>query len=441
MMKGKIKFYVALFALFFVLAGCGKEEITVEDYVRTNPSTKGMNGIMKSDTGYYYTTTSTSNSGEKYDAIHYFDEASGQNIYLCCKPECRHNGDEFCTATSGKYNIHGSYFYDGSLYLSVVEATGEEYLFKLLRVSADGSELTEVVTFYRINTTSVMSLVGGEQMLIHRGVAVLPYYLINKEALGSTGTIVSIMGTCLYNLATGELTELPEIESSELMGGRERFTGYGDYIYYNAKTDRTNTLSRYCLIDGTVEELELSRTYVGIYEVIDEDTIYYYYLGNRLFEYKISTKENTFHKDVFVDNCEKYIPSIDLVVSSSEDYECTDMVTDGTYLYAGDGVDFHTMQKGHFGYDTYSDGSQVEQKNYVHVYDKDLAEVARVEISTKTYLDDFVRFSLAILDDTVYMQTQSMVLACTLEDFLKGGQPPFEPLYVHQDISYLDMDQ
>lgn len=117
------------------------------------------------------------------------------------------------------------------------------------------------------------------------------------------------------------------------------------------------------------------------------------------------------------------------------------MVTDGTYLYAGDGVDFHTMQKGNFGYLTYDDGTQEEQKNYVHVYDKDLAEVARVEISTKTYLGDFVRFSLAILDDTVYMQTQSMVLACTLEDFLKGGQPPFEPLYVHQDISYLDMDQ
>lgn len=442
-MKGKTIISIVLLILLFLPAGCGKEQVQTTDYVQTNPSTKGMNGIMKSETGYYYSTTSTSDSDNGKMSLHYFDEASGQNIYLCSKPECRHDGDAFCTATSNKYSIHSSCFYDGSLYLSVLEATGEEYLLKLLRVSADGSELTEVVTFLKMNTASLMSLVGGEQIMIHRDVAVLPYYFINIGETNATGNIVSIMGTCLYNLATGELTELPEIKTDELMGGRERFTGYGDYIYYNTKIDRKNTLSRYCLTDGTVEDLKLLRTYTGLYEVMDEDTVYYYYNAakDRLYEYKISTKESTKREQIFVDNYEKYIPSVDLVVSSSEPYECTDMVTDGTYLYAGDGVDFHTMQKGNFGYLTYDDGTQEEQKNYVHVYDKDLAEVARVEISTKTYLGDFEYFSLAILDGMVYMQTKSVVLACTLEEFLKGGQPPFEPVYEHQDIEYLKVIQ
>ncbi len=57
-MKEKIKLSIALLALLFMLAGCSKEEIPIEDYVRSNPATSGMSMIMKSDTGYYYGTVS-----------------------------------------------------------------------------------------------------------------------------------------------------------------------------------------------------------------------------------------------------------------------------------------------------------------------------------------------------------------------------------------------
>ena len=50
MMKTKIS--VVFLALLFLLTGCGKEEIPIEDFVRTNPATAAINNIMKSDTGY-----------------------------------------------------------------------------------------------------------------------------------------------------------------------------------------------------------------------------------------------------------------------------------------------------------------------------------------------------------------------------------------------------
>ena len=440
-MKQKTKWSLILLAITFLLSGCGKQQMPIEDYVQSNPSTRGINGIMKSDMGYYYSTTSTSDTSNAKMSLHYFDEASGQNIYLCSKPECRHDGDAFCTATSDEYTIKGACFYGGSLYLSTLEATGTEYLLKLLRVSTDGSERTEVITYMKLNTTSVFTLVGGEQMMIHRGVVVLPYYFVNKEEMQTTNNIVSIMGTCLYNLETGELTQLPELRSEEFLGGRERFTGYGDYIYYNTKVDNKNVLSRYCLSDGTTEELELMVGFNGIYEVIDEDTIYYTQAGNTLFEYQISNKGTIRHDGFFLDTYEYYLPPINANVTGSKAYTCTDMVTDGTYLYAGDGVDFHEMKKGNIGTAVYSYGVEEEIKSYIHVFDRDLTEVAKVEIGTKPYLGCEENFSVAIFDGMVYLQTTPTVFSCTLEEFLKGGQPPFEPVYHHQDVEYLKYQQ
>ena len=417
---------------FLLFAGCGKKEIPIEDYVRSNPGTAGMTAIMKSDTGYYYSSTEYGDLN-----LHYYDVASGQNIYLCSKPECRHEGDAFCTATSEKYNVNSVCFYGGSLYLSVMETTESEYVYKLLRVSEDGSELTEVVTYLTVNKVSLRALIGGEEMIIHRGVAVIPYVLVSPEGTSIAGEISGITGTCIYNLVTGELTQLPELTYGTKSNGRERFTGCGDYIYFNTQQDRKNTLSRYCITDGSIEELELLRTYTGMYEVMDEDTIYYYYSGNRLFEHKISTKENITHEKVFTYMEKHWNPVLNVEMEAEENYTCTDMITDGTYLYAGHGVSFHGTLKGNLGTIVYSDGVEVKQPAYVHVYDKDLNEVVKVEVNAEPYLGYEDYFSVAILDGMVYLQTRPAVFACTLEEFLKGGQPPFELLYEHEGVEYL----
>lgn len=429
-MRGKSKkwFKIFLLMIMLLLAGCGKEEIQREDYVRTNPATNGMSMIMKSDNGYYYSAV----SGEKM-ALHYFDTASSQNIFLCSKPECRHDGDAFCTATSNKYNVDSVYFYCDNLYLNVVEVTETEYLYKLIRVSADGTDLTEITTYMTVNNTSMSAIYGEEPMMIHRGVVVLSYRLVNANDVG-----IGVTGTYLYNLATGELTELPQLEYEKESRGRERFTGYGNYIYYNTQYERKNTLSRYCLTDGSIENMELLRTYVGIFEVMDEDTIYYYWESN-LYEYIISTKENTQYENFFVDT--KVLQSTVGEYTVEEPYNVSDLMSDGTYLYVGQGVEFRERSAGILGYHVYADMSIVDTLPYVRVLDRKLNEVVKVEISVKDLLGDYSYFSLAILDGMVYVKTAPTVFACRLEEFLKGGRPPFKPVYDHQDIEYLEYSQ
>lgn len=424
-MKYKRVYGVFLFFLLLVLAGCGKEEIPIEDYVRSNPATSGMSMIMKSDTGYYYSTL----SGREME-LHYFDVESGQNIYLCSKPECRHDGDAFCTATNEKYHVNSAYFYGDNLYLAVVEETEEEYLYKIIRVSADGSELTEVITYMTVNRSSTIALYGGEPAIIHRGVMVLPYRLG-----GTTDVQTGVTGTYLYNLSTGELTQLPELEYNAYNLGRSRFTGYGDYIYFHTRMNRKNTLSRYCLSDGTVEELGLESRFIGTYEIMDENTIYYIYGQNQLYKYNIATKENTPYEDVFVEKIAD--PEYEGIISLTRRYTFSDMITDGTYLYAGNWVEFRESGKEYVGgYLELDDGSKVEIPPCVYVYNRQLEQVARVEISTKDLLGEYEHFSLAILDDTVYVKTTSAVFTCTLDEFLKGGRPNFELLYTHQNMEY-----
>ena len=430
-MKEKTKISIVFLALLLMFAGCGKEEIPIEDFVQTNPATAAINNIMKSDTGYYYSA-----AYGKTLSLHYFDVESGQNIYLCSKPECRHDGDVFCTATSSKYEINSTYFYGGSLYLDVVEATETEYLYKLLRVSADGSELTELVTYMTLNNEAVV--IAGQPMMIHRGVAVLPY------RLGSIGNAdEGVTGTYLYNLVTGELTALPELEYGTKSNGRERFIGYGDYIYFNTQMNRKNTLSRYCLTDGTVEELELLNTYVGIYEVMDEDTIYYYYSGETLFEYKISTKETNPHEEAFLERKTTYYsedgklltdPDLDnpdgiiYGMETIDRYKCQDMMTDGTYLYVAETVDFHNVNMLYPG--MVVDAEEMIA-GYVHVLDRELTEVAKVKLSIKGLVDFYENFSIKILDGTVYLQTFSTVYGCPLSEFL-AGEPVFTTIYDHE---------
>lgn len=426
-MKYRRVYGLLLVVLLLLVQGCSKKPLPIEDYVRSNPSTSGMTAIMKSDTGYYYSAT---NYGDM--SLHYYDVESGQNIFLCSKPECRHDGDAFCAATSDKYNVNSVCFYGGSLYLSVLETTNEEYLYKLLRVSADGSELTEVVTYLNLNNTSLRALVGGQEMLIHRGMAVLPYTLLSIEGSVISDDIAGVTGVCLYNLATGELTQLPELEYSTQNIGRRRFTGYGDYIYFHTRMNRQNTLSRYCLSDGTIEEIGLKSTFNGMYEVMDEDTIYYCYTGDYMYEYNFSTNETLKHDKFFVHKENHWNPFLNQDVEEEESYTCKDMVTDGTYFYVGNGVSFHDMTKGNAGKIVYSSGYEEKIKSYVHIFDKDLNQVAKVEIATEPYLGCEDYFSVAILDGMVYLQTIPTVFVCSLEEFLKGGQPPFEPLYDHE---------
>lgn len=418
-MRKKLGLGMLLLTALMFLSGCGEKQVPIEDYVRSNPTTDVINGIMKSDTGYYYCA-----ANRRPLSMHYYDEKSDQNIFLCSKPECRHDGDAFCTATSEKYTVRGACYYGDALYLNVVEKTDTEYLCKLIQVSEDGTELTELVTYQSVNNTSLW-VTSGEPMIIHRGVVVLPYVFRNTD-----DDNFCLGGICLYDLISGEQKLLPEMETNQRNKGYSRLSACGDYIYYNMHQNARYTLSRYCLTDGTIEALELSGVttgmYNGMYEVMDENTIYYCCSGNSLYEYQISDNTSKEHTNFFKE----------MVYQGGGKNGCADMMTDGTYFYVGEGVYFRDTDTGYMGVYVDSDGVETPVKSYVHVFDRELNEVAKVEIATEYYMDDEVSFSIAILDGMVYLQTWQTVFQCTLEEFLANEVPPFTPVYDHVDIEF-----
>ena len=173
--------------------------------------------------------------------------------------------------------------------------------------------------------------------------------------------------------------------------------------------------------------MELLINFSGMYEVMNEETVYYTRSGNTLYEYQISNKGTIRHDGLFR---RTVISEGDgQVYTSTESYDCADMMTDGTYFYVGEGVYFRKSGTGYLGVSIDMDGVETPIKSYVHVFDQELNEVAKVEIATEHYMDGEVKFSIAILDGIVYLQTNYTVFSCTLEEFLAGEVPPFEPVY------------
>lgn len=414
----KIRRWVGLLLAAGILTGCGQREIPIEDYVRENPQSTWGN-IMKTDNGFYY----NADVGSML-SLHYYDLESGQNIYLCSKPECKHDGNEFCTATSDSYRVSGTCLYGGRIYITVVEEVNSVYNFKLLSAALDGTELSEEVTYLSVNDTSMTPILGGigRQFIIHRGKAFLTYRLSNKDNYE-----VGIHGTFVCDLKTKELTQLKEYSQEESENAQERFCGYGDYVYYNTKIGRKNVLSRYNVVDGSIEDMKLQINYTGKYVVMDEDTIYYTRADNSLYEYRMSTGETIEHKNLFV---EKETVEIEdgFSMEMEDRFVPDDLLTDGNYLFVGVGYCFDRDNIEAYVEKVRNGESRFDLLTALHVYDRELNEVAEVGLATSQLIGVKEYFQINFLDNEVYLRTPKKTYRCSMESLL-SGEPEFKELF------------
>ena len=205
---------------------------------------------------------------------------------------------------------------------------------------------------------------------------------------------------------------------------------HDDYIYYNFSEGHKNRLHRFSLKDKSDETLEFLINYNETYTIWDDDTIYYLRKGNSLNKYKISTKENTEYKNFFRKNF-SYMSESWGECEADEKFEPDSLVTDGKYLYVTDGAYFstYTCEIDCIMADDTEQQMLERNKSRIFVYDKDLQQVAVVVIETDKYLGYKDYFSLAILDGMVYLQTPKKLFACTVEEFVEGGTPPFKEIY------------
>jgi len=221
----------------------------------------GGNEVLRTEKGYYYR-----NGGD----IRYKDFATGNDIYLCNKPECRHDGNEFCVATNDKYAIYEMRLYNGKLFAVATETTETQCMYKLLLIEPDGSTMDELVTFMTMEKTGQVPTGLGE-FQIHRNLVMLPFAAIDVQKFSDTDAY----GTAIYNLDTKELVYLDAESFSKENSAAFSIQGYQDWFYYCKNEEGKTRLHRYKLKDGTDESYTMLPSFAGIYGIKDENTVVY----------------------------------------------------------------------------------------------------------------------------------------------------------------------
>lgn len=432
------------------LSGCGKEKYVLNpvDGENFNQSSNWSDPIMKNEYGYYY------KSRLDY-AFHYYDEASGQSVYLCNRPECLHQGDEFCTATNENYIVLACQMYDGKIYMGVQDISKEDSTdILLLRLDADGSNLTEVA-----NLKSEISRGGGVRsgsIFIHRGVCFLSYGLITDE---------KVINCCnIYNMIDGTQVDLEEYEFAYSKEGynydwgdpNDRYMGDGEYVYFNeyrpidinGKIKSKSFLCRYNIETQTLETAEINCIYKGIYSITGTNkTAYADKFGNP-FMYDWDTNESIqypkpqeplFYYDPelgkFVKADKELWPEDELNIIE-QPMDISDIVYyDGKLIaLANLGICDLWIYEEEYS-PVYFVAEIDEEFNIIDSYTINswTSEICEkeTEIYQSMYGDEYRRYigdvysaSLRILDGDLYVTTQNAVYKCSFDAFIKGEEIP-----------------
>ena len=362
-----------VFAALFTLSSCGKGGEA--EYVQSNGGAFFGSPIMKGDGGYYYNASTLSEL-----ALRYYDIETGKTIYLCSKPECAHDGNIFCTATSEKYYVLGTAYYENELYISAIEKTDGERLYKLLRAAKDGTELTEISTFAKIpDDEAPLVITASTDLVIHKGKAYCSYEFFANES-------EAVEGIAEIDISTGRSRSI--IEGTEY-GTLLNLTAAGDKIWFMSFSLSTIRIYAYNIDEKRIERtVDLKDGYPEGCAAVN---------GKLWYTLRINSEKNL-------------IKIYDPITNETADFAFEDFVpvsitTDGKYLFIAD-----------------SDSEYVTEKNVrVAVCSLEGKKLTEFEIPMgASSQGNYTSYTLNVLDDTVYIQYYDKVVCCFLENILAG---------------------
>ncbi len=391
----------------------GVSEVKFEtmDYEQGNRSGYMPREMMRTDKGFYHMNF-------KDNSLHYYDIATGKEMYLCNKPECRHDGNPFCVATNQNYEILGCSLYNDKILAYALEEKETQYAFKLLVIALDGSAADELATVLTLEKTADQMYFGGCDIHIHRNKVLL-------DMSGSGGTEDSYhCGSAVVDLDTKEVTFLNDEPFSKDNVGIWGISAYGDYFYYCQKEGRKKTvLRRYHIETGTVKTCKLLTNFSGDYAVLDEDCVIYSRKSG-LCTYRFSTGEN----------------------EEKTDWQGKDLLTDGTYVYVPDATPTITTRE--------ENGELVTRTPApIYVLDKNLEKIVELNMENYLPLSGFEEMTwhtasynegLRYLGEDIYWclypldennsnpEMTTYVFHCKRSDFL-AGEPEFTYVYKYSE--------
>lgn len=260
-MKRKMMLTILAPVLLLLLCACKKEEVPMIPYNQGN-NVDGFPYIMENENSYYYNPLYYNSSGALN--LHCLDKKTGNDIFLCCRPECAHDGNSLCTATNENYYVFRSVLYGNNIYSTAVVRENSNIRMCLIKNSIDGTKLTEVGTFTKKVTDS--NSYSIQKLILHNGKAFFAYHF-----LGSGDNEDGEAGCCVMDLETGKSEHLYE-------GSYENrpydLNACGDFLFFLRDTEkRKGQLTRYQLSTKEMKETEI---YIkGHFSVLDENRIIY----------------------------------------------------------------------------------------------------------------------------------------------------------------------
>lgn len=260
-----IKISAPLFTAL-LLCGCGAEGSGLPS---DTPYNHGKYAIMETEKGYY-----TNTNGYNGHMLRYYERNTENQIFLCAKPECLHDGNESCAATYKNLKCINTLLYDGAIYTLAVE-DGDVISYSLYKAALDGTSFTKVGDAFSVSnpTGESYETMDGIYFMIHKGYAYIPYHLtLGDGTFGFAGS-----GLAKMDIQTGK-TEI-------LFSGDNYFSAYpveavgvGDYVYFFARSygnnDPNEGTYRYNIKTGETDKLA-----DYIYDGITMDEEHYYSCG------------------------------------------------------------------------------------------------------------------------------------------------------------------
>lgn len=426
------------------LAGCGNATtkssyvLNPVDGVNYNPSNMSYSPIMKGENGYYYRDALMGYS------FHYYDNETKQSIYLCSRPECLHQGDEFCTATSNEYDVICNQLYDGEIYLLADRWEDETIDIHLLRIDSDGSNMTEIIRLQEDFIGSVTAYKAN--LYIHRGVCFISYLTYQEEKQISEFFIYDMKDNSIKYQTEQQMALRTDGSYHQALAINNRFIAYDNYVYFgdnrvvelNGKEKNKDFFCRYNLDTNEIEEAELEGTFNGAFAVGGNgETVYTDKFGH-LYKYNWDDKSTTKYDDIKVpmsvhDGDEWYYDDnwqVAMTPSEILYYDGHYILLEGMSIY----FQMYLYYESEYAYNRIAildDDLKLIEYHSLEDLNGDLyGKMAEIYERTMGYEIGKYGFpcSTNVVDDDLYFQTPLAVFICPMEKIMHGDAD-FEVLY------------
>lgn len=233
----KLLSIILLSAVIFTATACSYTEPPECEPGNMHSYSSTSFSIMKGKEGYYHRGNYQVSGYHYVSGVPlYFDNETGKSTVLCSKPQCLHDGNEFCAASakedSAIINLSAFSLYDGYIYnLYNLRRLDEEghldsiYEIKLKRYDLQGNECSDLGAIVKLAVEEGKSMANVNQHLYHRGKL---FYTMSWYDEGEL---------FMFGLKSREnkKIEIPPNAEGGRNNGPSDLTADGDYLYYDIR--------------------------------------------------------------------------------------------------------------------------------------------------------------------------------------------------------------